>query len=215
MAALQAVNALEAERISAAAAEAERERRKLVERKVVIATGQAILLEIIDTLAKLAQQNAPEARILASTSKNLNIALGEAHLDIELEGATPPNALFPNAKWNVVAIGQIEVTQLGRNDWSNGATLWYMQLRTDTGYRWYEVAYKRHALSQGPLVGPFPIQKLGRDIFREADMAAGPGMHMIEVDFGPTAIDDENAESFYERWLTRLVQAYEGRLRPF
>jgi hypothetical protein len=51
--------------------------------------------------------------------------------------------------------------------------------------------------------------------YGEADRAAGPGMHTIEVEFGPAPIDDENAGSFFERWLTRLAQAYEGRLRPF
>jgi len=40
-------------------------------------------------------------------------------------------------------------------------------------------------------------------------------MQVIEVDFGPTPIDDENDDSFLDRWLTRLAQAYEGRLRPF
>ena len=214
-AALQGVNALEAERVSAAAAQAERERRKAAERQALAKTGEAVLRDIIATLAKHAKHNASEATIIESRSGRLNISLGEAHLTVELQGATPPIDLFPNAKWNVAAIGQIEVDQLGRIDWSIGATLWYMELRAGSGYRWYEVAYKRHALFQGPLVGPFPIQKLGYDIYGEADKAAGPGMYVIEVESGPTPIDDENSESFFERWLTRLAQAYEGRLRPF
>ena len=65
------------------------------------------------------------------------------------------------------------------------------------------------------MIGPFPIQSLGNNIYGEADRAAGPGMHTIEVEFGPTPIDDENAESFFERWLARLAQAYQGRLCPF
>jgi hypothetical protein len=40
-------------------------------------------------------------------------------------------------------------------------------------------------------------------------------MHTIELESGPILIDDENSESFFERWLARLVQAYHGRLRPF
>jgi serine/threonine-protein kinase len=213
LAALQGVNALEAERVSAAVAEAERTRRKAAERNAVIDTGEAILLDIIATLAKLAQENAPEASV-DSNPRKLGMTLGQAHLSVELQGATPPNAQFSSANWDVVAIGQIQVTQI-RPEWSNGATLWYMRLKTAPGYRWYEVAYKRHALFQGALVGPFPIQKLGQDIYGQADRAAGPGMNQIEVDFGPTPIDDEDAEAFYERWLTRLAQAYEGRLRPF
>jgi hypothetical protein len=90
-----------------------------------------------------------------------------------------------------------------------------MELQPQAGYRWYEAAYKHHAFSNSPVVGPFPIQYLGNDIYGQADRAAGPGMYSIEVEFGPTPIDDENAELFFERWLTRLAQAYEGRLRPF
>ena len=41
------MNAIEAERVSAASAEAERERRKAAERKALIETGEAILLDII------------------------------------------------------------------------------------------------------------------------------------------------------------------------
>jgi hypothetical protein len=215
MAALQAVNAIEAERVSAVSAEAERERRKAAERKALIETGKEILLDIIARLKELAHHNAPEAIIQASHSGKLNIALGQAELVVELQGAIPSSVLFPTAKWNAVAIGRIQVSQVEPHKWSNGATLWYMQLRTDPEYRWYEVAYKQHALVQSSLVGSFPIQKLEIDIYGQADRAAGPGMHPIEIDFGPTAIDDENAEAFYERWLTRLAQAYEGCLRPF
>jgi hypothetical protein len=64
-------------------------------------------------------------------------------------------------------------------------------------------------------MGPFAIQHLGNDIYRQADLAGGPGMHTIEVDFGPVPIDDEDSDAFLERWLTRLAHAYEGRLRPF
>jgi eukaryotic-like serine/threonine-protein kinase len=214
MAALQAVNAIEAERVSAASAEAERERRKMAERKALIDTGEKILCDVIARLKDVAHHNAPEAMIQAPPKK-LKISMGEAQLALELQGATPTYASFPNAKWNVLAMGWIQVVQRGPREWSNGATLWYMQLPRDQSYRWCEVAYKRHALSQGPLEGPFPIQGHGQDIFGEADRAAGPGMHMIEVESGPTPIDDENSESFFERWLTRLAQAYEGRLRPF
>jgi eukaryotic-like serine/threonine-protein kinase len=215
MAALQGVNAIEAERVSAAAAEAERERRKNAERNALIDTGENILLAIIARLKDLARQNAPEARIHAPQPGKLEIAMGQAQLAIELQGGTPPNALFPNAKWNALAIGQVQVRQGAPHEWSHGATLWYMELRTHPGYRWYEVAYRRHALSGGPLVGPFQIQNLGNDIYGEADRAAGPGMHTIEVESGPTPIDDENEESFFARWLTRLAQAYGGRLCPF
>ena len=66
-----------------------------------------------------------------------------------------------------------------------------------------------------PLTGPFAIQELGNDIYAHAEAAAGPGMHVIEIESGPTAIDDEMSGAFIERWLARLASAYDGRLRPF
>lgn len=215
IAAIQAVNAAEAERLSAAAAEAARERREMEERNALIDSGEAILLNMIARLEHLARQNAPEARIEASHSGKLSIAMGHAQLSIELEGGTPPNVAFPNSGWKVLAIGRVDVHQASPRAWHYGATLWYMQLNPQTGYRWYEVAYRHRALSSSPPAGPFPIQVLGYDIYREADRAAGPGVRPIELESGPSPIDDENADVFFERWLERLAQAYEGRLRPF
>jgi eukaryotic-like serine/threonine-protein kinase len=215
IAALQAINAIEAEKVSAAQAEAERERRASAERNALIKTGEAALLDIIGKLEVMARDNAPEAQIIQiPRTGGLAITMGQAQMVIDLEGAVPPNTRFPSARWEVLAIGRIHVKQ-GAPPWNHGATVWYMRLRPDTGYRWYEVSYKRHALFAGPLIGPFAIQELGYDIYGEADRAAGPGMHTIEVESGPVAIDDENSDSFFERWLTRLAQAYQGRLRPF
>jgi hypothetical protein len=76
--------------------------------------------------------------------------------------------------------------------------------------------YRKYVLlASGSLIGPFAIQELGNDIYLQANLAASPGVHDIEVNFGPVPIDDENVESFLERWLARLAQAYSRRLRPF
>src|SRR3982074_2871618 len=104
---------------------------------------------------------------------------------------------------------------------ADSSSTWRVVLRSEpamspnTSYRWNEVAYRRHALSSASLIGPFPIQDLGDDIYRHADLAAGPGMHTVAKEFGPVAIDDEDSNSFIERWLTRLAQAYNRRLCPF
>jgi hypothetical protein len=49
-------------------------------------------------------------------------------------------------------------------------------------------------------------------VYGHAEAAAGPGMHVIELESGPTAIDDEMSGTFIERWLQRLALAYNGRL---
>lgn len=214
IAALHIANATEAERISAVAAQIELERRKNAERGALIETGESILKAIIKDLDNVARKNAPEAQVYLGPLGILRIMLGQAELDMESQGAVPPNISLRGGKWDVLAIGRIKVKQ-ANPEWSHGATLWYMRLSPNAGYRWYEIAYRRHALSSGPLVGPFPIQDLGDDIYRHASLAAGPGTHVIGQDSGPDPIDDEDSQPFVERWLTRLAQAYNGRLRPF
>ena len=214
IAALHAANAAEAERTAAAAAAAERERRKAAERHALISAGESILRDLMRRLAVLARENATEAQVHHREQGELIIKMGQADLYMELQGGIPPGVSFPSAGWEVLAIGRIKVKQ-GKPDWSHGATLWYMRLSPNAGYRWYEVAFKRHALTAGPPIGPFPIQDLGDDIYKHADLAAGPGMHPIEKEFGPVPIDDEDSEFFFERWLERLAQGYNGRLCPF
>jgi len=210
----RAANAAEAERRSQVEADGERQRRKHAEREALIEAGNTILQKIVLHLADVARENASEADIRQVGS--LSIGMGtEAILKVELQGAVPPNAVFPNSKWDVLAIGRIDVKQLAQHEWNHGATLWYMRFGRGEGYRWYEVSYKRGALFTGSLIGPFAIQYLGDDIYGHADAAAGSGLHSIEVEFGPTPIDDEAVNAFVERWLARLAAAYEGRLRPF
>ena len=46
----------------------------------------------------------------------------------------------------------------------------------------------------------FRTDSIGDQIYIHADLAAGPGMHEIEIEFGPSAIDDEDLPLFIERW---------------
>lgn len=210
---LHAANAAEAERVSAAGAKAERERRDAAERYALVGSGESIFRQIIKGFERVIRENASEARVQASQNQ-LTITMGQATLSLELQGAVPPNIVLGSGMWTVAAIGLIRAHQ-AKPEWDHGATLWYMRPRQSTEFRWYEISYQKHALSRGPMVGPFPIQDLGNDIYGHASMAAGPGMHVIVVEFGPTPIDDENEDSFFQRWLERLVKSYNGRLCPF
>ena len=107
----------------------------------------------------------------------------------------------------------IRVKQRSPN-WSRGATLWYMRLGASEGFRWLEASYRFDPRFDGPSVGPFPIQDAGDDIYGHADAVAGPGVFNIELDYGPTPIDDEASQGFIERWLAYLVQSYRGKLPP-
>lgn len=216
--ALRRANAAEAEKASNQAAQAAAQRQRDRERSDLIAAGEQVLKEVAKEMAAVAAHNAPEARIVANDRMLLSVELGQspaaAKLELELQGAVPPNVDFSRVQWEPLAIGRIRVAQRRRDEWSHGATLWFMRLRGGET-RWFEVSYKRHALTRGPLAGPFAIQELGNDIYAHAEAAAGPGMHVIEIESGPTAIDDEMSGAFIERWLARLALAYDGRLRPF
>ena len=188
------------------------------------------LRTLASELATVASQHAPEARINLGQSVSseirinliqhmlVNIELGDgrdvAGLRMMLNGAIPPRAEFQRLRWEPFALASIEVTQRRNHEWLYGATLWFMSI-AGGDCRWYEIAYKKHALTGGSPVGPFPIQKLEGDFYTQAALASGPGMHVIEVESGPTSIDAEDAPAFIERWLGRLAQAYEGRLRPW
>jgi hypothetical protein len=220
--AIRAVNAIEAQRISEAAAEASRQRRDAAAREVLLHAAEEVFDGIGDRLRAIVKHNAPEARMMADglvgaghPCLHLTVRLGEADLRFQFQGSTPSNATFPVSKWNAVALGFIRVTQNRPVPWQHGATLWYMRRAPEEGLRWHEVAYKRHAFVRGPLLGAFPIQDLDDEIYQQADLAAGPGMHSIAVESGPTPIDDEDVEAFVERWVARLASAYNGRLRPF
>lgn len=77
-----------------------------------------------------------------------------------------------------------------------------LRLPTQTEYRWFEVSYKDNALTSHILRGPYAVSDL-----RDADMAAGGGLHNVEIESGPTPIDGEDAEAFIDRWLHRLSEA--------
>jgi eukaryotic-like serine/threonine-protein kinase len=216
IAALQAINAIEAERVSQEGARAEQERRAAAERAALIDAATVTLNDIYVRLENLARDHLSESNIKLVGDGVLAIRIGnKALLEFAGQGGIPPNVQFQAARWEVVAIGWVRVTQYAPAKWRHGATLWYMRLAAHSSFRWFEVSYQRNGLVPEPPVGPFPIQDVAEKIYEHADAAAGPGLHTIELVAPPIAIDDENADAFCERWLGRLAAAYNGQLRPF
>src|SRR6266478_24341 len=213
--ALHSINASEAERVSRIAAKAEEDRRASEARESLISAGEASMREILQELARVASDHLSEA-VIVEADNVTDIRIGRsARLHAASTGYYVPPDAFEMSKWRPVAMGIIQVSQEEPHPWKHGATLWYMAITESAEYRWYEVSYKRHAFSGGPLVGPFPIQDVSNEMFRAAASAAAPGMSLIEIQFGPEAIDDENVARFTQRWLERLALAYQGRLRGF
>jgi serine/threonine-protein kinase len=154
--ALRQANAAEVERASDIEARAAAQRQRERERSELIAAGEQGLRDVAQEMAAVARHNAAEARI-TSDRMLLSVELGgspdSAKLEIELQGAVPPNVNFARIQWEPHAIGRIQVLQRRGDEWSHGATLWFMRLRGGEA-RWYEVSYKRHALTRGPLIAP-------------------------------------------------------------
>lgn len=63
------------------------------------------------------------------------------------------------------------------------------------------MVYEHHPLV-GRDAGPIRVLDYG-----EADAAAGPGMHTIQLAEAPTPIDDENVDHFCDRWAAHLARA--------
>jgi hypothetical protein len=80
-----------------------------------------------------------------------------------------------------------------------------VKLPQQNEYRWQEVSYWS---SRGNTFQPFASSDV-----RTADMAASNGMGLVNIAFGPAAIDDEKEDDFHHRWIWLLAKAADGQLR--
>lgn len=171
-------------------------------------TGRKILADIIERLLTRITREVPIAQKSSS-----GITLGRGRLEVSLSGAdgsrlnvpAAPLNWFPNSKWDVIAVEEIVVNQdQPRYQWSS--SLWYCQLPNTTGYRWYEASY--FAALRSEEFAPYSLVRNPSD----ADLAASHVMHIYQLAFGPSAVDDENEEEFIDRWAALLALASQGKL---
>lgn len=164
--------------------------------------GIRILQALIGDLFQKISAAAPAAR----RSQNV-IHLGEAALSVWISSRVLAAGTFAQSRWDVLAWGSISVTQK-KPEYVWSASLWHTNLGAGDTYRWYEVSYFTN-----PMAGrstPFAPYALTDP--READAAAGPGMAVQQIAWGPKPIDDEDAPAFYDRWADLLAKACAGRL---
>jgi hypothetical protein len=153
------------------------------------------------------QREAPNAE-----RQRMAIRLGVGRLEVSMAGKDgfrdkpllPANA-FSRSKWDVVTFEEIAVHQQ-RPEYAWSASLWYGRLPDTNSYRWYETSYFSPHRSENQ--APYSLARRIED----ADLAAAPIMHVYGIAFGPTAIDDENEEDFFERWSALLAMAAQGKL---
>ena len=88
-------------------------------------------------------------------------------------------------------------------------SLWYLRQSEDDSYRWFELAFRNHALVRRPpqrTVEPFALPPENYD----AQLALSPGIHAIGLAQHPVPIDQGEEVDFVERWISRLADAVTG-----
>jgi serine/threonine-protein kinase len=202
---LAKAGAMVAERESKREAESERKARKR-DRRIQLAEAAMELLgnqvnELFDRIEDVAPaaQRFPRGRMV----------LGQAEIKI-VEMSTNPIAeqAFPKSGWDVVAGATIEVNQSDPPYvWSS--SLWYAKRPEDDEYRWREASYFANPMKgESPRFAPYSL-----DVPSAADAAHGKGIATHQVAWGPSPVDDEDAEDFFDRWLALFAKAVDGRLR--
>jgi len=201
--ALASINAKLEEKHSQEEAEREANRLKKQKRDEIAKEALQNLRAIYEQLLARITRAAPKA----SRSGN-NITLGDGWLELKITTTNSfPWDRFKHSGWDVIAVAQIGVSQMTRKA-GISSSLFYAKRRGDEEYRWWEVGF-----NFGMFVGKRFTNHIAMDNFEHVDIALSQIMGQYADEYGPTAIDDENAETFCLRWANLLAQASEGRLK--
>ena len=89
-------------------------------------------------------------------------------------------------------------------------SLWYLRQSKDDAYRWFELAFRTHALVRRPrhrTIEPFTLRPEDNDA-----QFALLFDHALTIDVAqhPIPIDQGAEENFVERWISRLADAVAG-----
>jgi eukaryotic-like serine/threonine-protein kinase len=186
VAALAAAGALIAEKEG-------REEADLAARAATEATRRSIAREAISSLHEVAaglldriQTEAPSAK----RAGDMVITLGAGTVAISVGRDYIEPGAFERSGWDVVAGGRITLKQEGTSYRGRSASLWFTDLGQRDTFRWYEVPYMRIFSHEARWDYPFAL-----DDVPDAD---------------PRAIEDEDFDTFCERWMGRLALAARG-----
>jgi serine/threonine-protein kinase len=184
--------------------EREMQMQKQLKRESLATEALSLLQENYDRLADKIIKSAP-----AAVRKGMIVELGISRLNLHLQ--TNPKTFgegdFPNSKWDIVTGATISIIQFNPSyEWSS--SLWYAKLPDASDYRWIEVSYFFNPISsKRSRCEPFALDDL-----HEADIAASNITGLYCIAFGPRAIDDENEDSFHDRWADLFSKAAVGQL---
>lgn len=144
------------------------------------------------------------------------IVLGKGSLSWRFTHEIIPPGTFGHSGWDVVVGAEIKVTQEYTEGVSGrSASLWYVRRPGEADYRWIEIPYMANPLVKtffGSSVEPFSLSDVGVHNPEVADLAASTNTSEFQFAAQPVAIDDEDFESFCDRWMERLGLAAETML---
>lgn len=194
-----------------AAADAEKEIKTTAAQKraQLAAAAQAILRSIFAELGNRILDSAPNAILnLAAAEPNIRVGSATILLEILQSGQAIGENAFPRSGWDVAAGAAIAVNQANPPH-KRAASLWYTRRGSRSGdYRWLEVGYESN-----PLTGKaFDFEPAAFDV-ELADRAHSNAMDIVQTSYNPVPIDDEDVDSFYDRWVYILGEAVAGRLQ--
>ena len=163
-----------------------------------------LLTDIVHLLFARIQDAVPSASFRQNGSQEI-LDVENAELRFTIPGCHT-DVFFAQSKWDVLCRAHVELWQrTPKYCWSS--SLWYTNLGHLDGYRWYEVSYCDNPLSSRKQeYAPFYLR------YPEADSAAAPVIGVYQIAFGPKPIDDEDQESFMDRWAELLAKAVDGKL---
>lgn len=122
------------------------------------------------------------------------------------------NALYRDLNWDIICGTTVVLKMQGPTFYAPSATLLYADMRSGSGFRWYEAAFfNAMGGSRGEGDEPFGLSFTSDDFF----YALGRGVHSIAAAYGPIPIDAEDESAFLTRWLRNISRAAKGELtRP-
>jgi eukaryotic-like serine/threonine-protein kinase len=147
-------------------------------------------------------------RVAPNVSRSGNtIVLGNGSMELMI-GTTNsfPRDRFKHCGWDVVAVAKIGVAQTNKKS-AISSSLLYAKRRGDDAYRWWEIGFNFN-----PFSGKQFINHIAMDMTEHVDIALSPIMGEYVAQYGPKAIDDEDAEAFCLRWADLLARASSGML---
>ena len=182
-------------------------------RQALATQGYDVLKEIIEGLFGTIERTTPSAQRIAAgrhTSEvyEHGITMGSARLHLHIPRNPIGSEFFDRSGWKVVNAGAISVHQT-QPPYKWSSSLLYASRPGAEEYRWYEVSF--FTPHRGEDYTPYALT---HDLPHAAE-ALAPGLGEYQPAFGPVAIDDEDADSFSNRWALLLAKASQGELsRP-